>query len=55
MQEAIQIVKSLNNSEIFELIAPFVPEPMIDMFSADGVKHWVKKESDGSVKTYFTK
>ena len=54
LEEAIKIVNNLKSGEIFELVAPFVPEPMIDMFTEKGLKYW-HENKNGSINTYFCK
>lgn len=54
LQEVKEIIQYLKAGEIFEIITPFVPEPMIDMFKSEGINVFVKKEN-GMVNTYFCK
>jgi len=44
----------LAEGEIYELITPFLPAPLIDTAKGKGYRSWSMKEKSGTVKTYFT-
>jgi uncharacterized protein (DUF2249 family) len=46
--------KNLKKGEIFELITPFVPVPLIEEAKRRGYLVWVDREGDDKVKTYLT-
>ena len=46
--------KKLKVGEIYELVTPFLPAPLIDAAKAKGYQIWVKKEEVGAFKTYIT-
>ncbi len=46
-------LKTLGPGQIFELITPFIPAPMIERANKQGYVTWVKKESDDLFYTYF--
>lgn len=52
------VVKELNRmapTEIFELVTPFNPAPLIDKAKALGYEAWSQKAEANLVKTYFCK
>lgn len=46
--------KNLKAGEIYELITPFLPAPLIDTAKEKGYQTWSKKEEEGVFKTYLT-
>jgi uncharacterized protein (DUF2249 family) len=53
-----QIISDLNQlqkDEIYKVIAPFVPAPLIDKTLSLEINHWVKKESEELFVVYFKK
>ncbi len=45
--------KNLKKGEIFELITPFVPAPLIEMAKKQGYLVWIDQEAEEKVKTYL--
>ncbi len=41
--------------EVFELVTPFVPAPLIDIAKRKGFAAWHLRETDELTKTYFTR
>jgi uncharacterized protein (DUF2249 family) len=53
-----EVIKNLNRmpiGEIYELITPFYPAPLIDKVKALGFEAWSHEEGDNVVKSYFYK
>ena len=46
-------LKKLNRGEVYELITPFVPAPLIDMAAKQGYEAWSTDSGDGVIHTYF--
>ena len=46
--------KSLEAGDIYELVTPFLPAPLIDTAKEKGYLIWSKKEVEGVFKTYLT-
>jgi uncharacterized protein (DUF2249 family) len=46
--------KNLEAGEIYELITPFLPAPLIDTAKEKGYLSWSKKEGDRVFKTFLT-
>jgi hypothetical protein len=46
--------KKLKVGDIYELVTPFLPAPLIDVAKEKGYQTWVKKEEFGVFKTYVT-
>lgn len=51
----ISEVQGLNTSEIYKVIAPFLPAPMIDKVKSLGFKHFVESKPDSLYFVYFMK
>ncbi len=51
--EVMSGLQSLAEGEIFELITPFVPAPIVDMATGKGFETWSDEVSADLVKTYF--
>jgi len=45
---------TLKNGEIFELVTPFLPAPLIEKTEKKGYRSWTNCESTGDWHTYFT-
>jgi hypothetical protein len=53
MSDVMTNLKSLKDGEIYELITPFVPAPLIEMAQSQGfTTWWIRKEED-VIRTYF--
>lgn len=48
-------LKTLNEGDILEVIAPFIPAPAIDKSLSLDYRHWVNEISKGEYRVYFTK
>jgi len=46
-------LKLIKDTEIYELIAPFLTAPLIDKASSMEIDHWVKKEHEALFYIYF--
>ena len=53
VHQVIADLKKLNEGEIYEVIAPFLPAPLIDKGISLGFNHFVKKLDGGAVIVYF--
>jgi len=51
----LEKAKDLKKGSIIELITTFLPAPGIDILKSKGYSVWMKKESDGIIKSYFLK
>ena len=47
-------VQDLKPGEIFELLAPFEPAPLIELIQKKGFKTWIMKRNDGLFAVYFS-
>lgn len=57
-QPVNQIISDLNKlptNEIYKVIAPFLPAPLIDKATSLNIEHWVKKEENELYIVYFIK
>jgi hypothetical protein len=54
MQTVLSECKSLKNGEIYKLITPFLPAPLIDAAKKQEYLTWTEKEGEDVFKTYFT-
>ena len=55
VNQVISDLNKLNANEIYKVVAPFVPAPLIDKALSLEIEHWVKKESDELFIVYFNK
>jgi uncharacterized protein (DUF2249 family) len=51
----ISDINQLSAGEIYEVIAPFIPAPLIDKASSLNIQHWVLEEHSELFKVYFQK
>lgn len=55
VNQALSDLNNLSAGEIYEVIAPFIPAPLIDKAASLSIKHWIKKESGELFYVYFIK
>ncbi len=55
LERVQQECASLNPGEIFEIITPFPPTPMIDKMAAEGFEFHMESAADGMFHSYFKK
>jgi hypothetical protein len=48
-------IRDLAAGEIYELVTPFLPAPLIERVVDQGFDAWSKKETEGRIRTYFVK
>jgi hypothetical protein len=53
MSDVMADLKNLQGGEVYELITPFVPEPLIEMAQSRGFSTWWSREEEELVRTYF--
>jgi Uncharacterized conserved protein (DUF2249) len=46
---------NLTHGELFVLVTPFVPAPLIEIARAQGIQTWTRQGERGVVETYFGK
>ena len=55
-QPVNQVITELSNlpkEEIYKVISPFVPAPLIDKASSLEIKHWINKKEEELFEVYF--
>ncbi|HTX88813.1 MAG TPA: DUF2249 domain-containing protein [Bacteroidales bacterium] len=55
LARVLQETGRLSAGEIYEIITPFIPSPMIEKVTATGFDAFVKQEGPAEVRTYFHK
>jgi len=55
MGTALSQLRQLSEGQIYELITPFVPVPLIDVARQQGYRCWTSHIAPEEFKTYFTK
>ncbi|HAM11193.1 MAG: hypothetical protein A2X05_13185 [Bacteroidetes bacterium GWE2_41_25] len=55
VHEVLAAAKKLNENEILEIIAPFIPAPLLDKSIGLEYKHWLDKRSATEYRVYFRK
>ncbi len=53
VHEVLAAIRKLNDNQILEIIAPFIPAPLLDKSLSLGYKHWLSKDNDGTYKVFF--
>jgi hypothetical protein len=53
VNQAIAEVQALAPGEIYKVMAPFMPAPLVDKASSLGIAHWVTKLSDQEFVVYL--
>ncbi|MCD4729434.1 MAG: hypothetical protein K8R74_02460, partial [Bacteroidales bacterium] len=53
--DVIGDLKVWEDGNIYELITPFLPAPLVDKVKDLGFETWTKKENDGLFRNYFCK
>jgi uncharacterized protein (DUF2249 family) len=53
MSQVLEELKELKSGEIYELITPFLPAPLIDMAKQKGYRTWSDPVQTDLIKTYF--
>jgi hypothetical protein len=51
--QVMEDLKKQKENEIYQLIAPFLPVPLIDKASSLNFSHWIEKENDELFFIYF--
>lgn len=54
VHEVLGALKRLSYYEILEVVAPFVPAPLIDKATSLGYRHWLIKKEEGDFLIYFS-
>jgi hypothetical protein len=54
VHEVLGALKRLSYYEILEVVAPFVPAPLIDKATSLGYRHWLMKKGEGEFRVYFS-
>ncbi|MCX6246391.1 MAG: hypothetical protein NTW10_01550 [Bacteroidetes bacterium] len=55
LQRVVEECATLQTGEIYEIITPFAPMPMIEKLSAQGFGNFTETTDDGLYHTYFMK
>jgi hypothetical protein len=55
VHEVLAAAKKLNENEILEIIAPFIPAPLLDKTIGLEYRHWLDKKSETEYRVYFRK
>lgn len=55
VHEVLAAIKRLSENEILEIIAPFLPAPLLDKTLSLNYKHWLDKKAEGEYRIYFSK
>ena len=55
VNQVVSDLDKLNPDEIYEVIAPFIPAPLIDKATSLNVDHWIKKGGSDLYYVYFTR
>jgi len=53
VNQVIADLRALNQGDIYKLVAPFLPAPVVDKASSLGIEHWVTQKNDQEFTIYF--
>ncbi|MGD8466277.1 MAG: DUF1858 domain-containing protein [Anaerolineae bacterium] len=53
VNQVIADLNALDRGDIYKLIAPFMPAPLVDKASSLGIAHWVTAHDDQELVIYF--
>jgi hypothetical protein len=53
VNQAIAELQALDRGEIYRLLAPFMPAPLVDKASSLGISHWVTQNDEQEFVIYF--
>lgn len=53
IHQVIADLQGLDPGDIYRLVAPFLPAPLVDKASSLGISHWVTRQDDGGLAIYF--
>jgi hypothetical protein len=55
VHEVLSSIKKLSKNEILEIIASFIPAPLLDKSLSLGYKHWLETRGESEFRVYFQK
>jgi hypothetical protein len=55
VHEVMAAIHKMEEHRILEVIAPFIPAPLLDKTLSLGYRHWLEKRSSEEYRVYFTK
>jgi hypothetical protein len=53
VNQVIADLNALGQGDIYKLIAPFMPAPLVDKASSLGISHWITHNDDQALVIYF--
>ena len=53
INQVIADLQALDRGDIYRLVAPFLPAPLVDKASSLDISHWVTRADDGGYAIYF--
>ncbi len=53
VNQVIADLRALNKGDIYKLVAPFMPAPVVDKASSLGISHWITQEGEQQFVIYF--
>ncbi len=53
INQVIADLQALDQGDIYRLVAPFMPAPLVDKASSLGISHWITRQDDGGFTIYF--
>jgi hypothetical protein len=53
VNQVIADLRALGQGDIYKLVAPFMPAPVVDKASSLGISHWITRQDDGGFIIYF--
>jgi hypothetical protein len=53
VNQVLADLQALDQGDIYRLVAPFMPAPLVDKASSLGISHWLTRQDDGGFTIYF--
>lgn len=53
VNQVIADLQALDQGDIYKLVAPFIPAPLLDKASSLGISHWLLRQDDKGFTIYF--
>ena len=53
VHDVLAAIRKLERNEILQILAPFVPAPLLDKTLSLGYQHWVDQSTEGEIRVYF--
>jgi hypothetical protein len=53
--QVLEEISTFDSGDIYQLVTPFLPQPLLDKVNAQGFECWTKIEDETAFRNYFYK